>query len=101
MKKVIIEVYVLHISQDGDDTIYVYQTRQQCIDHMYERVENDWTDTFGDDGDDIEDYEKEEAISHYYEYGDSGYYSIYKEAVEYSMMDLQDRIAKSMGVSHG
>jgi hypothetical protein len=100
MKKVEIEVYVLNVTDsDGYTCTYLYQTRQEAIDHLYANVSEDWDNCFEEDN--IDDYETEEAINHYYEDVDSRY-TIERETVSYPLMELQDRISKAMGLStHG
>jgi hypothetical protein len=101
MKKVSLKVWVLKIHVSGDDDYcFLFHNREDAIEHLYNNAVDGWEDCFGED-DDIDDYTKEDAASHYYEYVDD-YYSIDWEFVEFSVMELQDEIAKALGLaSHG
>ena len=105
MKIVNLEVWVLHRhNSDGEAIISLYKTRQEAVESIYEYVSDNWTYTFGeDDGDDdINDYTNAEAIERYFEYNDGEYYVIEKETVEYTVAELQDEIAKAIGLAtHG
>ena len=101
MKQVSLNVYVLAIhSEDGDTYNYLYAKRDDAIEHLYNQVSENWGDTF--DEEDIDDYSHEGAVDHYYEYANDGYYSLEMETVSFPLIDLQDRIAKAIGLAtHG
>jgi hypothetical protein len=102
MKMVQLDVYVLVIHPgDGDSYVYTFRSREDAIDHLYSDVEGYWEDQF-DESDPIEDYTKENAVDHYYNNADCGYYQLERETVSYTVMELQDEIAKALGLaSHG
>ena len=100
MKKVTLKVYVLNIHSDGDTYSYLYASRDEAIEHLYSQVSDDWENMF--DEEDIDDYSHEGAVDHYYEYSDGGYYSLELETVSFPLMELQDMIAKAIGLAtHG
>jgi hypothetical protein len=100
MKNVALKIHVLLIHSDGDTYTYLYKTREDAIDHLYERASENWSDTFDDT--DIDDYDKEGAVDHYYSYADCGYYTIEVEHVSFTVVELQDEIAKAIGLAtHG
>lgn len=101
MKQVPVPVYVLVIhSEDGETYTYLYATRDEGIEHLYNQVSENWGDTFDDD--DIDDYTHESAVDHYYEYANDGWYSLERENVSFTVVELQDMIAKAIGLAtHG
>ena len=100
MKRIQLDVYVLNIhSSDGEHYTYLYRSRDEAIDHVYNVAESNWGDTF--DEDDIDDYDKEEAAEHYYDYIDD-WYAIEVETIGFTVQELQDKIAAALGLaSHG
>jgi len=103
MKQVELTVYVLVTHPgDGDSYVHTFRSREDAIDHLYSDVEENWENQFDADEDSIEDYGKEEAIDHYYDYNDCGHYQLERETVSFTVMELQDEIAKALGLaSHG
>jgi len=96
MKQVPISVWVVKLH--GDETfVSVFATEEEARDYVYDDVKENWEYLFDEGEDDINDYERDEAISHYYSYSDHSY-DLDRETVQFSMMYLQDQIAKAMGL---
>lgn len=99
MKQAPVKVWIAKEYGDGETYINLFATEDEARDYIYEQVKEQWEYNF--DEDDINDYTRDEAISHYYEYSDNNY-DIDSEVVHFPMIYLQDQIAKAMGlVSNG
>jgi hypothetical protein len=95
MKQVQISVWVLKLYGDGDTWVEVFATEDEAKDRIYEDVKANWEYNFDDDS--LDDYERDDAIDHYYEYTDHSY-DLDREPVQFPMIYLQDQIAKAMGL---
>lgn len=101
MKMVSLNIWVLNIHSDGDTYSYLFKSHQEAIDHLYENeVKPNWSDYFEEE--DIDDYSDSGAIDHYYQYQDGSYYDLNSENVIFTVAELQDEIAKAIGLAtHG